>query len=91
MYPLLTSGIPDNPRNKKVLEAVRAAAEEYEKEDIKDLPFSKYRIYFETGSRLEYEACYIEHRRRLNVYAAMALSSVKEKLSLIHICKAFGG
>ena len=79
MYPLLTSGIPDNPRNKKVLEAVRAAAEEYEKEDIKDLPFSKYRIYFETGSRLEYEACYIEHRRRLNVYAAMALSSGKEK------------
>ncbi len=71
--------IPDHPRNRQLLKAVRAAAEEYEKEEIAQLPFSKYRIYFETGSRLEYEACYIAHRRRLNVYTAMALSSEDER------------
>lgn len=75
MYPLLSSGIPMNPRNQKMLKDIEAAALQYEKEPIKSLLFSQYRIYFETGSRIEYEADYIEHRRRMNVYAAMVLSS----------------
>lgn len=79
MYNQFSSTIPDNERNRRYLADIKAAAEKYEKEPIKDLPFSKYMIYFQTGSRLEYEAAYIEHRRRLNVYALMALSTKEEK------------
>lgn len=71
--------IPRNPRNDRMLASIKEAALEYENKKIESLPFSKYRIYFETGSRVQYEACYIEHRRRLNVYTAMALSS-EEKI-----------
>lgn len=67
--------IPDNPRNRSMLRDIEQAAVKYQNTEIAELPFSKYRIYFETGSRVEYEACYIDHRRRLNVYTAMALSS----------------
>ncbi len=67
--------IPDNPRNRNMVRDIRQAAAKYRETEIFELPFSKYRIYFETGSRVEYEACYIDHRRRLNVYTVMALSS----------------
>ena len=78
MYNHFLPYIPDNPHNRKNMELIRQAAEKYCQEKIEELPFSKYRIYFETGSRVEYEACYIEHRRRLNVFTAMALSSSDE-------------
>lgn len=70
--------IPDNMRNKRMLGEIRQAALQYQEKEIPELPFSKYRIYFETGSRIEYEACYIDRRRRLNVYTAMVLSSKED-------------
>ncbi|MBT9776848.1 hypothetical protein GPL15_10065 [Clostridium sp. MCC353] len=75
MYNNFSSSIPKNPRNETIMKSVIKAAQLYGNQEIKELPFSKYKIYFETGSRVEYEACYIEHRRRLNVYTAMALYS----------------
>ncbi|MBS6645416.1 MAG: heparinase II/III family protein [Clostridiaceae bacterium] len=75
MYNNFLPAIPHNSRNERIMGAVESAAAVYQDQEIKELPFSKYRIYFETGSRVEYEACYIEHRRRLNVYTAMALYS----------------
>ena len=78
MYNHFAPTIPDNPRNRRLLEDIRKAAEQYQEQPIKDLPFSKYMIYFQSGSRLEYEADYIEHRRRLNVYAIMALSTKED-------------
>lgn len=73
MYNNFLPVIPHNPRNEKTMREIEKAAAVYQKEKIHELPFSRYKIYFETGSRVEYEACYIEHRRRLNVYTAMAL------------------
>lgn len=78
MYNHFSPVIPCNPRNEKMMGLIEKAAAIYQKEEISELPFSKYKIYFETGSRVEYEACYIGHRRRLNVYAAMALYSKDE-------------
>ena len=75
MYHCFSPQIPDNVRNQTVLSEIKKAAVKYQNMEIKELPYSKYKIYFETGSRGEYEADYIEHRRRLNVYTAMALSS----------------
>ena len=49
--------IPDNPRNRNMVRDIRQAAAKYRETEIFELPFSKYRIYFETGSRVEYEAC----------------------------------
>lgn len=75
MYKQTGKRIPDNEHNRSMLKAVRRAAEQYLEEPILSLPYSRYRLYDQTGSRVEYEADYIAHRRRLNVFAAMALSS----------------
>lgn len=74
MSKYFSSSIPDNPRNRKLLEHIRQAGLGYLGTAIPELPFSKYQIYFETGSRVEYEACYIDRRRRLNVYTALSIS-----------------
>lgn len=42
-------------------------------EDIKALKFSEYMIYFDSGSRKEYEAAYFERRGRLAASAVMCL------------------
>lgn len=75
MYNSFAPRIPRNDRNDRLMKEIVRAAEEYEKQPIKALRYSDYMIYFETGSRVEYEACYMEHRRRMNVFAAMALNS----------------
>ncbi len=62
-----------------MLEDIKKAGAKYLKTPIKSLTYSKFKIFKQTGSRVEYEADYIEHRRRLNVFAALALSSDDKK------------
>jgi hypothetical protein len=56
-----------------LLEEIRAEAERLLREPDKELSFSNFTIFRETGSRLEYEKVYFAKRRRLNTFALMAL------------------
>ena len=63
--------IAHNERNKKLIKNIELNAKEYIGTPISSLTYSKFRIFSETGSRLEYEADYMEHRKRLCVFAIM--------------------
>jgi hypothetical protein len=56
-----------------LLEEIRVEAERLLRESDKELSFSNFTIFRETGSRLEYEKVYFAKRRRLNTFALMAL------------------
>ncbi|MBQ8322320.1 MAG: heparinase II/III family protein [Clostridia bacterium] len=64
---------PKNERNDKFIALVRKKAEKMVGTPIYDLPFSEFLKFYETGSRVEYEELYMEHRKRLWHFAAMAL------------------
>jgi hypothetical protein len=52
---------------------VRHNAARYASLPIKALPYSRFKLFKETGSRKEYEAEYFEHRDRMNTFALMSL------------------
>lgn len=68
------TGLPRNAHTEKLLGPVRAAAKQYLDTPVESLPFSQFCSYWRTGDRTGYEAYYIAHRRRMNVFTAMALS-----------------
>ena len=74
MFTAFEKKLPQNTHTDKLLVKIRKAAEECIKKDIKDLSFSKYKGFFETGNRVPYEDEYIKHRRRLNVFTILCLS-----------------
>lgn len=63
----------------KVYGELRAEAEKLLREPIASLPFSCYRLFDETGSRTEYEALYFAHRKRLCVFAGLAVTDGSKK------------
>lgn len=71
--------LPDNAHTKKLLKPIRAAAQAYLEQPIAALPYTSYVSFWSSGNRTAYEAHYMEHRRRLNVFAAMALSSDEDR------------
>ena len=71
--------LPDNAHTKKLLGPIREAARAYLESPIAALPYSSYVSFWNSGNRTAYEAHYMEHRRRLNVFTAMALSSDEDK------------
>lgn len=73
MYNNFSKKLPDNDYTRRNMPLIKKAAEEYLDLSVKALPYSKFKLFTETGSRVEYEADYIEHRRRVNVLAAMCL------------------
>lgn len=74
MYKYFKKPFPMNAHTEKLLVKVRAAANEYLGTPIAALPYSKFKLFLEQGSRVEYEDEYIAHRRRMNVFAVMALA-----------------
>ena len=75
MYQRFIGNLPKNNHTEKLLVPIRIAAEEFKKDTgSKGLTFDLYKIFFETGSRLEYEAEYILHRKRLNAFVVMCLA-----------------
>ena len=75
MYQRFIGNLPKNSHTEKLLVPIRIAAEEFKKDaGSKGLTFDLYKIFFETGSRLEYEAEYILHRKRLNAFMIMCLA-----------------
>lgn len=75
-----SSRIPENSYTKKYREPFAEFAEEYRKKPIESIPYSVFRLYRDTGSRVEYEALYFDLRRRVDVFAVMVLSGKKEYL-----------
>ncbi|MEH7480924.1 heparinase II/III family protein [Neobacillus drentensis] len=55
------------------LDEIRNEAKRLLQENDQVLTYSLFRIFAETGSRLEYEKAYFEKRRRLNTFAIMVL------------------
>lgn len=64
---------PRTEDNEERIVAIRQEAEKMIGEPIEALPYSYYRIYYETGSRVEYEQLYMKHRRRLWHFLAMSM------------------
>ena len=71
-----------NAHTEKLLVKVRAAAEKYQGTAIHALPYSKFKLFMEQGSRVEYEDEYIAHRRRMNVFAVMTLAEPENEVWL---------
>ena len=69
--------IPENVRRdgylQERLESMKQIAEEYQKSGMKHLSYSIFKIYYETGSRKEYEHEYFGHRRILNALAILSI------------------
>jgi len=65
--------ISRNPAFEPFLNEIKSEAVRILQESNPELPYSLFRIFTETGSRLEFEEIYFEKRRRLNTFAIMAL------------------
>ena len=73
MYNNFTPMLPDNAHTRKIMKDIRKIAEAELDTDIKSLPYSKFKLFQEAGSRTEYENDYMEHRRLLAIYGLMCL------------------
>ena len=79
-----------------MLKEIKAEANRLLDTPIKELSFSLFNIYYETGSRIEYEKAYFEKRRRLNTFAILTMlepdvSEYKEQLqnTIWSICNEY--
>ena len=59
--------------NEEFISSLRPEAEKMLSMPIETLPYTEFFKYYETGSRVEYEQLYMQHRKRLWHFAAMAL------------------
>jgi hypothetical protein len=65
--------IRTSPFYKEMLQEVIEAGEKLLEEPIEVLPFSKFKIFDETGSRKEFERAYFRRRLRLNTFAILSM------------------
>jgi hypothetical protein len=65
--------IRENPAYQLLLNEIRDEGDRLLKESDPELTFSLFKIFGETGSRLEFEKVYFEKRRRLTTFAIMVL------------------
>lgn len=94
MYNHLSKRIPDNRYTRRYLKDFPDLAEAYRARPIPAIPYSVFRLYQTTGSRVEYEAYYFDVRKRCDVFAAMALSGHDEYIAdledtLCAICEEY--
>lgn len=59
------------PEYAKRVDEVRQVAEECLNEPVPLLPYTKFKLFYETGNRYIYETPYFERRKRLNAYSLM--------------------
>jgi hypothetical protein len=64
--------IRESPFFREMLEEVAETGDRLLREPIEALPYSKYKIFDETGSRKEFERAYFARRQRLNAFAILA-------------------
>ncbi len=75
----ITYPMPQTKHTKKLLKKIRTEAEALYSEELKALPYGLFQQFLDTGRRLEYEEKYMEHRKALLVYFAMALTGEDDK------------
>ena len=73
MFHLFDTHLPDTPYTKREIERIRANIAPLTGTPIAPFDEEAFRLFYKTGSRVEYEAIYFETRRRLCAYAALAL------------------
>ena len=76
---------PKTEENAERIAEIRVKAEKMVGQPIEALPYSYFRIYYETGSRVEYEQLYMKHRRRLWHFLAMSMWEDDPKW-IIEVC-----
>lgn len=83
------------PEYAKRVDEVRQVAEESLHEPVPLLPYTKFKLFYETGNRSVYETPYFERRKRLNAYSLMAkLTGEKKYIDALediiwHICDEY--
>lgn len=83
------------PEYAKRVDEVRRVAAECLNEPVPLLPYTKFKIFYETGNRYIYENPYFERRKRLNAYALMAKLTGEQKYIdalediIWHICDEY--
>lgn len=80
-YPL-----PQNAYTLSALADIRSAAEELYDVPITALPYTTFKLFHETGSRTEYEAAYMLHRKMLCAFCGMVLSGEDNRRYLPKLC-----
>ena len=68
-----------NADNTEIIKEVEEAAQKLHDKKIEALPYSTFSLFRETGSRVEYEEQYMEHRKMLCAFCAMVLLDKGEK------------
>ena len=65
MYNGFTFPLPVTDGNREMVAEVELAAKKLFDKPIKTLPYSQFMLFAKTGSRVEYEESYMEHRKML--------------------------
>ena len=71
---MITYPIEMTDYTKKLMEPIKKAAYQLRGSEPGSLPYSAYKIFHETGSRIEYETPYMRHRKMLCAFAGMVFS-----------------
>ena len=74
--------IKGRPAYHPLLQELKEEAEKLLKEPLRELTFSEFTIFRDTGSRLEFERSYFAKRRRLNTFAIMSLLEPTQSIYL---------
>ena len=74
------------PSALRYLDSVRPVAEKLLSEPLLALPYTAFRLYSTTGSRVEYENAYMDHRKRLCAFSGMLVSEPENPKWLDALC-----
>jgi len=72
--------VQKSPANQPLINEIKEEAERLLNEPMQELSYSLFKIFSETGSRLEYERIYFARRRHLNTFVLMTLLQPENNL-----------
>ncbi len=73
MFNRFTFPLPVTDGNRRMIAEVEESAKKLFDKKILSLPYTAYRLFSTTGSRVEYEEYHMEHRKMLCAFCAMTL------------------
>ncbi|MDF2962211.1 MAG: hypothetical protein K0S39_3946 [Paenibacillus sp.] len=71
--------IKESVFHKEMLQEVTETGDKLLEEPVTVLPYSKYKIFDETGSRKQFERAYFARRQRLNAFAILSMAYGEKK------------
>lgn len=78
MYNHFSETLPRSPHTQAFISDLAPKAERLLAVPTLSLPYSAFRLFHETGSRVEYENAYFAHRKKLSAFCGMALAKPEE-------------